>query len=95
MTRVWHFFFSLITGSTVAPGLSNPPLASMGQPAVDDLDVLVSSRRLDFLIVGVGGGTMLDYMDYIQLAFAEATNWNRDNSYSSLTTTAQCKSVQG
>lgn len=37
-------------------------------------------------------GTMLDFMDYIQLAFAEATNWNRDNSYSSLTTTAQCKS---
>jgi distribution and morphology protein 10 len=34
---------------------------------------------------------MLDFMDYIQLAFAEATNWNRDNSYLSLTTTAQCK----
>lgn len=33
---------------------------------------------------------MLDFMDYIQLAFAEATNWNRDNSYLSLTTTAQC-----
>ncbi|KAJ5620300.1 hypothetical protein N7510_004284 [Penicillium lagena] len=32
---------------------------------------------------------MLDFMDYIQLAFAEATHWNRDNSYSSLTTTAQ------
>ncbi|KAJ5966172.1 hypothetical protein N7481_012886 [Penicillium waksmanii] len=32
---------------------------------------------------------MLDFMDYIQLAFAEATNWNRDNSYLSLTTTAQ------
>ncbi|KAJ5690069.1 hypothetical protein N7462_004461 [Penicillium macrosclerotiorum] len=32
---------------------------------------------------------MLDFMDYIQLAFAEATNWNQDNSYSSLTTTAQ------
>ncbi|KAJ5997391.1 hypothetical protein N7499_006215 [Penicillium canescens] len=32
---------------------------------------------------------MLDFMDYIQLSFAEATNWNRDNSYSSLTTTAQ------
>ncbi|KAI2951832.1 hypothetical protein CBS147321_1244 [Aspergillus niger] len=32
---------------------------------------------------------MLDFMDYIQLAFAEATNWNRDNSYSSLTATAQ------
>lgn len=38
---------------------------------------------------------MLDFMDYIQLAFAEATNWNRDNSYLSLTTTAQCKLVQG
>ncbi|KAJ5587511.1 uncharacterized protein N7459_003276 [Penicillium hispanicum] len=32
---------------------------------------------------------MLDFMDYIQLAFAEATNWNRDNSYSALTTTTQ------
>ncbi|PLB44268.1 hypothetical protein P170DRAFT_467985 [Aspergillus steynii IBT 23096] len=32
---------------------------------------------------------MLDFMDYIQLAFAEATEWNRDNSYSSLTATAQ------
>lgn len=35
---------------------------------------------------------MLDFMDYIQLAFSEATNWNRDNSYLSLTTTSQCKS---
>jgi hypothetical protein len=33
---------------------------------------------------------MLDFMEYIQLGFAEATNWNRDNSYSSLTATAQC-----
>ncbi|KAJ9302995.1 hypothetical protein DTO271G3_369 [Paecilomyces variotii] len=32
---------------------------------------------------------MLDFMDYIQVAFADATNWNRDNSYSSLTATAQ------
>ncbi|KKK27347.1 hypothetical protein ARAM_000448 [Aspergillus rambellii] len=32
---------------------------------------------------------MLDFMDYIQLAFAEATQWNRDNTYSSLTATAQ------
>ncbi|KAJ9487037.1 hypothetical protein VN97_g6287 [Penicillium thymicola] len=32
---------------------------------------------------------MLDFMDYIQLSFAEATHWNRDNSYSSLNTTAQ------
>lgn len=35
---------------------------------------------------------MLDFMDYVQLAFAEVTNWNQDNSYSALTTTAQCKS---
>ncbi|KAJ5629845.1 hypothetical protein N7528_003502 [Penicillium herquei] len=28
-------------------------------------------------------------MEYVQLAFSEATNWNRDNSYLSLTTTAQ------
>ena len=33
---------------------------------------------------------MLDFMDHIQLAFAEATNWNLDNSYSRLTATAQC-----
>ncbi|KAJ5152189.1 Protein of unknown function DUF3722 [Penicillium capsulatum] len=32
---------------------------------------------------------MLEFMEYIQLAFAEATHWNRDNSYSSLTTTTQ------
>ncbi|KAH8705340.1 hypothetical protein BGW36DRAFT_285640 [Talaromyces proteolyticus] len=32
---------------------------------------------------------MLEFMDYIQLAFAEATRWNRDNSYSSLTATAE------
>ncbi|CAG8903868.1 unnamed protein product [Penicillium egyptiacum] len=32
---------------------------------------------------------MLDFMDYIQLSFAEATHWNRDNSYSSINTTAQ------
>ncbi|KGO67606.1 Protein of unknown function DUF3722 [Penicillium italicum] len=32
---------------------------------------------------------MLDFMDYIQLSFAEATHWNPDNSYSSLNTTAQ------
>lgn len=37
---------------------------------------------------------MLDFMDYVQLAFAEATNWNQDNSYSALTTTAQCKSLR-
>ncbi|KAL1975920.1 hypothetical protein VTN31DRAFT_4312 [Thermomyces dupontii] len=28
-------------------------------------------------------------MEYIQLAFAEATSWNRDNSYSALTATAE------
>ncbi|KAL4939720.1 hypothetical protein BDV06DRAFT_214083 [Aspergillus oleicola] len=32
---------------------------------------------------------MLDFMDYIQVAFAEGTQWNRDNSYSSLTATTQ------
>ncbi|PKY03476.1 hypothetical protein P168DRAFT_304840 [Aspergillus campestris IBT 28561] len=32
---------------------------------------------------------MLDFMDYIQLAFTEATDCNRDNSYASLTATAQ------
>ncbi|KAL4868067.1 hypothetical protein BDV12DRAFT_170298 [Aspergillus spectabilis] len=32
---------------------------------------------------------MLDFMDYIQFAFAEGTQWNRDNSYSSLTATTQ------
>ncbi|KAA8652706.1 hypothetical protein EYZ11_008292 [Aspergillus tanneri] len=32
---------------------------------------------------------MLDFMDYIQLAFGDTTDWNRDNSYSSLTATAQ------
>ncbi|KAL4973992.1 hypothetical protein BDW66DRAFT_140890 [Aspergillus desertorum] len=32
---------------------------------------------------------MLDFMDYIQLVFAEGTQWNRDNSYSSLTATTQ------
>jgi distribution and morphology protein 10 len=33
---------------------------------------------------------MLEFMDYIQLTFGEATRWNRDNSYSSLTATAEC-----
>ncbi|KAL2826519.1 hypothetical protein BDW59DRAFT_145298 [Aspergillus cavernicola] len=32
---------------------------------------------------------MIDFMDYIQLAFAEGTQWNRNNSYSHLTATAQ------
>ncbi|KAI9375253.1 hypothetical protein BJX61DRAFT_540028 [Aspergillus egyptiacus] len=32
---------------------------------------------------------MLDFMDYIQVAFAEGTQWNRDNSYSHLTATTQ------
>ncbi|KLJ08375.1 mitochondrial distribution and morphology protein 10 [Blastomyces silverae] len=31
---------------------------------------------------------MRDFMDYIQLAFYDASKWNRDNSYSQLTTTA-------
>jgi distribution and morphology protein 10 len=34
---------------------------------------------------------MLGFMDYIQNAFHDALKWNRDNSYSSLTYTAQCK----
>lgn len=33
---------------------------------------------------------MLEFMEYIQLAFAEGTRWNQDNSYSSLTATADC-----
>lgn len=33
---------------------------------------------------------MLEFMDYVQLAFAEATRWNQDNSYSALTATAEC-----
>ncbi|OKL58225.1 Mitochondrial distribution and morphology protein 10 [Talaromyces atroroseus] len=32
---------------------------------------------------------MLEFMDYIQLAFAEGTRWNPDNSYSALTATAE------
>ncbi|KAK2748128.1 Mitochondrial distribution and morphology protein 10 [Myotisia sp. PD_48] len=32
---------------------------------------------------------MLDFMDYIQLAFSEVSGWNRDNSYSNLTDTAK------
>ncbi|KAI5310215.1 Mitochondrial distribution and morphology protein 10 [Ascosphaera atra] len=32
---------------------------------------------------------MLDFMDYIQLAFAEACGWKRNNSYSSLNDTAK------
>ncbi|KAF2809096.1 mitochondrial distribution and morphology protein 10 [Mytilinidion resinicola] len=32
---------------------------------------------------------MLGFMDYVQNAFAEATGWNRDNSYGTLNATAQ------
>jgi len=32
---------------------------------------------------------MLGFMDYIQNAFYNASGWNRDNSYSSITATAQ------
>ncbi|KAH0612584.1 uncharacterized protein H6S33_008964 [Morchella sextelata] len=32
---------------------------------------------------------MLPYMDYIQNAFYEATDWNQDNSYAQLTATAR------
>lgn len=34
---------------------------------------------------------MLGFMDYVQGAFYEATQWNRDNSYGSLTDTARGK----
>lgn len=32
---------------------------------------------------------MLGFMDYLQGAFYEASRWNRDNSYGSLTDTAR------
>ena len=32
---------------------------------------------------------MLGFMDYVQNAFYEASHWNRDNSYGSLTATAR------
>lgn len=32
---------------------------------------------------------MLGFMDYVQNAFYEASRWNRDNSYGSLTDTAR------
>lgn len=32
---------------------------------------------------------MLPYMDYVQNAFYEATEWNQDNSYATLTATAR------
>ncbi|KAL8763210.1 MAG: hypothetical protein Q9184_000927 [Pyrenodesmia sp. 2 TL-2023] len=32
---------------------------------------------------------MLDFMDYVQNAFYEASHWNRNNSYGTLTTTSQ------
>lgn len=32
---------------------------------------------------------MLDFMDYVQNAFYEASRWNRDNSYGTLTATAK------
>lgn len=32
---------------------------------------------------------MLGFMDYVQKAFYEASHWNHDNSYSTLTATAQ------
>jgi mitochondrial distribution and morphology protein 10 len=31
---------------------------------------------------------MLKFMDYVVYAFGDATEWNRDNSYSSLTATS-------
>ena len=35
---------------------------------------------------------MLDFMDYVQNAFYEASHWNRNNSYGTLTATSQGKS---
>lgn len=32
---------------------------------------------------------MLDFMDYVQNAFYEASHWNRNNSYGTLTATSQ------
>jgi hypothetical protein len=32
---------------------------------------------------------MLEFMDYVQNAFYEASNWNLENSYSQLTATAR------
>ncbi len=34
---------------------------------------------------------MLNFMDYVQNAFYTSTNWNRDNSYGTLTATARGK----
>jgi mitochondrial distribution and morphology protein 10 len=31
---------------------------------------------------------MLKFMDYVVCAFSDAADWNRDNSYSSLTATS-------
>lgn len=36
---------------------------------------------------------MLGFMDYVQNAFYDATHWNRDNSYGTLTATARGKSL--
>lgn len=106
---MWHSnqknHFS-ITGSTVVPRLSDPTspdgATSCSAPTTSSLRLrrVVSERHCVCEREG-RQGTMLDFMDYIQLAFAEATNWNRDNSYLSLTTTAQGKwplglrSIQG
>lgn len=37
---------------------------------------------------------MLGFMDYVQKAFYEASHWNHDNSYSTLTATAQGTAYQ-
>ena len=37
---------------------------------------------------------MLDFMDYVQNAFYEASHWNRNNSYGTLTATSQGKLTQ-
>lgn len=36
---------------------------------------------------------MIPYMDYVQNAFYEATEWNQDNSYATLTATARGLSI--
>lgn len=36
---------------------------------------------------------MLDFMDYVQNAFYDASHWNRNNSYGALTATSQGKQL--
>jgi hypothetical protein len=39
--------------------------------------------------LGWKGKKMIEFMEYVQNAFYNASNWNLDNSYSKLTATAQ------